>query len=198
MTQTPTQPDLADPSAPRGDDASWKQMMLGLLFGVIFGFLLQKGGAAKYHILIGVLLLEDWTVIQIMLSAVVVGGLGIHLMHRAGLVELHLKPTKYLSNVLGGLVFGAGFALAAYCPGTSAAALGQGNFDALAVMAGLVAGSWVFAATSNWTHDRLDPIGHRGKLTVPQLCHVSATWMVPAMLAVLAGVLVALNWLPTL
>ena len=53
------------------------QLILGLLFGVVFGFLLQKGGVAKYHVLLGVLLLEDFTVIKVMLSAIVVGMLGV-------------------------------------------------------------------------------------------------------------------------
>lgn len=93
-------------------------LMLGIVFGIVFGFLLQKGGAAKYHVLIGQLLLQDFTVLKIMMSAVVVGALGIHFMHRVGLVEMHIKPTRYASNIIGGLVFGVGFALAAYCPGT--------------------------------------------------------------------------------
>ena len=49
------------------------QLILGLLFGVVFGFLLQKGGVAKYHVLLGVLLLEDFTVIKVMVSAIIVG-----------------------------------------------------------------------------------------------------------------------------
>ena len=108
-----------------------KQLALGLLFGLAFGFLLQKGGVAKYHILLGVLLLEDFTVIKVMLSAIIVGMVGVLTMNRLGLVELHLKPTRYAANVLGGLVFGVGFALIGYCPGTGAAALGQGNYDAI-------------------------------------------------------------------
>ena len=55
--------------------------MLGLFFGVIFGFLLQKGGVAKYHILIGVLLLEDFTVIKVMLTAIIVACIGIFSLH---------------------------------------------------------------------------------------------------------------------
>jgi uncharacterized protein len=56
-------------------------LVLGLIFGVAFGFLLQKGGVAKYEVLIGVLLLTDFTVIKVMMSAVVVGMVGIFLMH---------------------------------------------------------------------------------------------------------------------
>lgn len=124
------------------------QLLLGLIFGIAFGFLLQKGGVAKYEILIGQLLLKDFTVAKVILSAVVVGMIGIGLMRQAGWVQSHVKPTKVWANVIGGLIFGAGFGLAAYCPGTGAAALGQGNLDALAVVAGLMAGSYVYALFS--------------------------------------------------
>ena len=53
-----------DKDPPAGQSFTGKQLALGLLFGLAFGFLLQKGGVAKYHILIGVLLLEDFTVID--------------------------------------------------------------------------------------------------------------------------------------
>jgi len=54
---------------PDAEGSPAKQLALGLLFGVLFGFLLQKGGVAKFHILIGVLLLEDFTVFKVMLTA---------------------------------------------------------------------------------------------------------------------------------
>lgn len=164
ICQQKDQPQSRTPNEP--DAAPAKVIALGLLWGAIFGFLLQKGGVAKFHVLIGQLLLEDFTVIKVMLSAVIVGMLGIHILHRNGMVELHLKPTKYASNILGGLLFGVGFALSAYCPGTGAAALGQGNFDALPMMLGMVAGSYLFAEASGWIGRNLDPIGHRGKLTL--------------------------------
>jgi hypothetical protein len=66
MTQT-------RPSDPPKEPQRGPQLTLGFAFGIVFGFLLQKGGVAKYHILIGVLLLEDLTVIKVMLSAIIVG-----------------------------------------------------------------------------------------------------------------------------
>ena len=101
--------------------------MQGLLFGFAFGFLLQKGGVGNYHILIGQLLLQDFTVVKVMVTAIVVGMLGIFALHAFGLVKLHVKPTRYGANIIGGLIFGAGFGLIAYCPGTDVTALGQGN-----------------------------------------------------------------------
>jgi len=106
-----------------------KQLMLGLFFGTIFGFLLQKGGVAQYEVLMGALFLTDLTVMKIMLTAIATGMIGIFSLHALGLIELHVKHTRYAANIMGGLIFGLGFGLLGYCPGTGAAALGQGNYD---------------------------------------------------------------------
>ncbi len=194
VVQTPPGDDAAQPTQ-KPSAAPEKQLALGLLSGIAFGFLLQKGGVAKYHVLEGQLLLADFTVVKIMLSAVVVGMIGIHIMHRMGLVELHLKPTRYASNVIGGLVFGTGFALSAYCPGTGAAALGQGNFDAIAMMVGMVGGSYLFAELSGWISRRIDPIGDRGKITLHDWLPYNRTVVVFGSAALLVLVLVTLELL---
>ena len=64
-------------------------LVWGLAFGIVFGFLLQKGGATKYDIIIGQLLLTDFTVLKIMLSAVLTGMIGIYFMKSMGWVQLH-------------------------------------------------------------------------------------------------------------
>jgi uncharacterized membrane protein YedE/YeeE len=169
------------------------QLGLGLLFGVIFGFLLQKGGVAKYEVLIGVLLLIDFTVVKVMLSAVIVGMIGVHLLHAAGLVKLHIKPTRYAANTLGGILFGIGFGLAAYCPGTGAAALGQGNFDAIPVLLGLMAGSYVFAEASGWIARTVNHWGERGELTFDRALNLKPRVLVPVVATVLILVLAAIH-----
>jgi uncharacterized membrane protein YedE/YeeE len=159
-------------------------------FGLAFGFLLQKGGVAKYEVLIGVLLLKDFTVIKVMGSAIVFGMIGVLTMHRFGMVQLHLKPTRYAANVIGGLIFGVGFGLAGYCPGTGAAALGQGNFDAIAVIAGMMAGSYLFAEASGWLGKTVNKWGERGEMRLPDLVRPSQTPIATSLaLAVLAGLL---------
>lgn len=169
-----------------------RQAFLGLVSGFLFGFFLQKGGVAKFDVLIGQLLLEDFTVARVMLSAILVGMIGIWWMHGRGLVELHVKPARYGANVLGGLIFGAGFALAAYCPGTGAAALGQGNFDALAVMLGMVAGAFLFAAAPSLT-ERVGQIGDRGKLTWPELLHLRRRPFISGFAAILVLALIGIE-----
>tara|TARA_R110002049_G_scaffold4601_1_gene31629 strand:+ start:8336 stop:8947 length:612 start_codon:yes stop_codon:yes gene_type:complete len=179
----PSQEDVAPTAAPA------RQLILGLVFGIAFGFLLQKGGVAKFHVLIGQLLLEDFTVVKVMLSAVIVGSIGIHTMHRLGFVDLHIKPTRVAANVIGGLIFGAGFALSAYCPGTGAAALGQGNYDAIAMIVGMIAGSYLFAEASGWIGKHINPIGDLGRRTLHDWIPANSTTVVISTAAFLVAVL---------
>ena len=152
--------------------AAAPKLLAGVVFGLAFGFLLQKGGVGKFNVLIGQLLLQDWTVAKIMLTAIVVGMVGVFALHHFAKVNLHIKPTRIGANIIGGLLFGAGFALIGYCPGTAAAALGQGSWDALFGMAGLVAGSWIFAEFSASLKKRVEKWGDLGKVLLPDLLHV--------------------------
>src|SRR5512139_550265 len=99
------------------------QLIIGLVVGVLFGFLLQKGGVTNYNVIIGQLLLTDFTVVKVMLSAVIVGMIGFHLLKHLGYVRSHAAKGSIGSNVIGGLIFGIGFALLGYCPGTVAGAV---------------------------------------------------------------------------
>lgn len=182
-----------DKDPPTGESFTGKQLALGLLFGLAFGFLLQKGGVAKYHVLIGVLLLEDFTVIKVMLSAIVVGMIGVFSLYALGLVKLHVKPTRYAANILGGLMFGVGFALLSYCPGTGAAALGQGNFDGLAGVLGLLAGSYLYAEASGLLDRTVLKWGDRGKLILPELVRVSPAAFILVFASLLVAVLVVVE-----
>ena len=143
-----------------------------IVFGTVFGFLLQKGGVGKYNVLIGQLLLQDFTVVRIMMSAIIVGMVGIFLLHHFSKVNFHLQPTRIGAEIIGGSLFGAGFALIAYCPGTGAAALGQGSWDVLFGIAGLIAGSYLFAEMSAWLERTVGRWGYKCKLMLPDLLHL--------------------------
>ncbi|GAO30645.1 YeeE/YedE thiosulfate transporter family protein [Geofilum rubicundum] len=95
-----------------------RPLLFGLGFGILFGFLLHKGGATKYDVIVGQLLLTDFTVLKIMLSAVVNGMIGIYFMKPMGWIQLSLKKGSVGKNVLGAFIFGFGFAVLSYCPGT--------------------------------------------------------------------------------
>jgi hypothetical protein len=164
----------------------------GFLFGILFGFLLQKGGVTKYDVILGQLLLEDFTVIKIMLSAVVTGMIGIHLMKSLGWIQLKPKYGSWGKNAIGGLVFGLGFAVLGYCPGTIAAAVGNGHLDALAGgLTGIIAGSGLFAALYPKLKDGILKTGDFGNLTFPRLLKVN-DWIV---VVPLSGLLILLLYL---
>jgi hypothetical protein len=193
QSELPIDKGWPDKDPTTGPSSTGKQLALGLLFGLCFGFLLQKGGVAKYHVLIGALLLEDFTVMKVMLSAIVVGMIGVFGLYALGLVKLHIKPTRYAANILGGLLFGVGFALLSYCPGTGAAALGQGNFDALAGILGLMAGSYLYAESSGLLGRTVMKWGDRGKLMLPELLRVSPATFIPIFASLLVVTLVVLD-----
>lgn len=174
-------------------EASPGTLAAGLFFGLVFGFLLQKGGVAKFDILIGVLLLENFVVVKVMLTAIIVGMLGSYILRRMGIIELQINETKYGANVIGGLIFGVGFGLLAYCPGTAAAAVGQGNLDALVGIVGLMIGSYLFALSSTWNRGTVSRWGKRGKLTLPNLVGVSQGVLIAIAAPVLVAVLVLLE-----
>ncbi len=168
-------------------------LIAGLIFGVAFGFLLQKGGVGKYNVLVGQLLLQDWTVAKVMMTAIVVGMIGIFFLHRFAKVNLHIKPTKLGPNIIGGLIFGAGFALIGYCPGTAAAALGQGSWDALFGMAGLAVGSYIYAEFSGVLRGTLEKWGDFGKVLVPDLLRMNRGVSVVIIVVLLTAALFVLE-----
>jgi uncharacterized protein len=168
-------------------------LLWGLLIGIVFGFLLQKGGATKYDVIVGQLLLRDFTVLRIMLTAVLTGMIGIHAMKAAGWIALSPKPGSLSMNIVGGLLFGAGFALLGYCPGTIAGAVGNGYLDAaVAGLVGIVIGSGIFAALYPKLAPGVLSKGDFGAMTLPQLLKVN-DWVVVVPAALILGLL--LLWL---
>lgn len=165
------------------------QLILGLAFGIVFGFLLQKGGVTKYDVILGQLLLVDFTVLKIMLSAVVTGMIGIYLMKSLGWVVLYPKSGSLGKTVIGGLIFGIGFAVLGYCPGTIAGAIGNGYLDALVGgLIGIWVGSGLFAALYPRLNRTILNKGDFGKMTLPELFKVN-DWIVVIPVSVLIVIL---------
>lgn len=125
---------------------TFKYKLSGLLIGIIFGFLLQKGNVTDYNVLVGQLLLKDFTVFKVIISAIITGMLGIYFLKSKNLVQLHLKTGTMASLITGGLIFGVGFGLLGYCPGTLIGAIGEGSMDALiGGLPGIILGAAFYA-----------------------------------------------------
>jgi len=171
------------------------QVVLGLCFGIVFGFLLQKGGVTDYNVIIGQLLLTDFTVMKVMLSAVIVGMIGFHLLKHVGYVQSHAARGSFGSNVIGGLIFGVGFALLGYCPGTVAGAVGTGALDALlGGMVGLVIGAGFFAEAYPLLRSGVLSWGKLPAVTVPEFLNLNLWIVIILMEALMIGFLVLLEY----
>jgi hypothetical protein len=160
-----------------------EKLGLGLLTGVVFGFLLQKGQVTKFRTIVGQFLLRDFTVLKVMLTAVVVGGIGVYAMHGLEWASLHVKPLVLGGVVLGGLLFGVGMALLGYCPGTGVAAMAEGSRHAIFGVLGMLVGAALYAEVYPLLKTTVLTQGAFGKVTLASLTGVSP-WVYLAALAI--------------
>jgi len=171
------------------------QLVLGLLTGIAFGFFLQKGGVTNYSVIVNQLLLTDFTVMKLMLSAVIVAMIGFHLLKHYGYVNLHAAKGSMGAQVIGGLIFGVGFALLGYCPGTVAGAVGSGAMDALfGGMIGIVIGTGIFADLYPRLKTGILKQGPFPAVTVQEFLHLPLWIVIGIMEVAMIGFLVVLYY----
>lgn len=128
-----------------GDETS---LVVAFAIGIGFGFFLERAGFGSARKLVSQFYLDDLAVFKVMFTAIVTAMLGVTYLAWMGLLDLSLvyvSPTYLWPQIAGGLALGAGFAIGGYCPGTSVAATATGRLDGLAYVAGLLAGTLVFA-----------------------------------------------------
>lgn len=164
----------------------------GLITGLLFGFLLQKGRVLRYDKQLGALLLQDMTIIKFMLTSVVVAMVGTYLLVDLELAKLSIKATVLGGNIIGGLIFGLGWGLVGYCPGTSAGALGEGRLDALWGIAGMLVGAALYAESYPTMKATVLTWGDFGKITIPQLLGINHWFIIVPMVS---GALLFFRWL---
>jgi hypothetical protein len=160
-----------------------------LLLGLGFGFALERAGFGSARKLTAVFYLWDMAVVKVMFSAIVTALAGLFVLSAAGLMdlsELYVEPTNLAAQALGGLVFGAGFIVGGYCPGTSLAALATGRKDGLAFALGMLAGVMAYAEFTPGIEDWIKA-GSLGELTLPTLTGIGMGWWVLVFVACLAG-----------
>lgn len=152
-------------------------LLLGLGTGIIFGFLLQRAEVLRFEKQIGFLRLQDMTIIKFMFSAVLVGLVGMYLCRDLGIIAFNLKATNIGAQVIGGTLFGIGWAVVGYCPGTSVGALAEGRWHAVWAILGMLAGAALYAELYPVMKRTVLSWGEFGKITIPGLLGVNH-WVV--------------------
>lgn len=163
------------------------RLLLGLVTGIAFGFLLQKGRVAKHGVIVGQLVLRDFTVLKIMLTAIAVGAVGYWGLVALGATDVEVKPAQMGGVLLGALLFGSGLAVLGYCPGTTLAAAGEGRRDAIAGVLGMVTGAFAFVLGFPVLGDVQKAVIDWGKVTLPDATRVAPAFYVIGLAVICAA-----------
>ena len=166
----------------------WSGPLSGLVLGALFGFVLQRGGLGNGCRLTGQLRFKDWTVFNVMFTAILVAAAGLWLLEALGFVsksDLYIPTTYLWATLLGGALVGAGMAIGGYCPGTAVVGAAAGRIDGLVFFVGLVLGAIVFAGAYGPLQPLMNAAAGPEAQTLDQLLHVPG-WLIILALAVVA------------
>jgi uncharacterized membrane protein YedE/YeeE len=147
-------------------------LIAAVVFGAIFGFLLHRGRVTSYDVIVNQLRLRDFTVLKVMLTAIIVGGVGVFVLNSSGLAVYHIKDATMLGIILGGALFGIGMAIYGYCPGTGLAAIGTGSLHALVGAVGMLIGGALYGLSFGWVQANVLSVWTLGKARLPALTGV--------------------------
>ena len=169
-------------------------LLYALLVGVAMGALIQRVGASSPRMILASLRLEDLTIIKFIATTIAVGTVVAYLLSLWMPMHFDIKPTYVIGVALGGLIFGVGFAVAGYCPGTCVVGIGEGRRDALAALLGGVFGALVFTLVYTLIEGTLIKPMNYGKITLASVLHLPPVAVAVGLAAVF---LTAVTLLPT-
>lgn len=150
-----------------GDEAS---LVAALLLGLGFGFFLERAGFGSARKLTAQFYFTDMSVLKVMFTAIVTAMVGVWALSAIGFLDLskvYLTPTYLLPQAIGGLVFGVGFIVGGYCPGTCVAGMATGRVDAGVFALGMLAGIAAFSETFDTIFAPWVEVTPLGAITLP-------------------------------
>lgn len=122
------------------------KIILAIFIGLLFGFVLQKSGAANPQRIIDMLRLKDFHLMKAIFLGIGLSSLLLFTLMTLGVVDnsnLSVK-TAYIGVIIGGAILGLGWAISGFCPGTGIVASGAGRKDALFFILGGMVGAFIF------------------------------------------------------
>jgi len=123
-----------------------KYTLVGLLFGIIF----VKAEIISWFRIQEMFRFQSFHMFGIIGSAVVVGIISIWAIKKFNIKTIYGEPiviqTKTFNkgNVIGGLLFGLGWAITGACPGPLYAQIGNGSWVVIVTLLSAISGTWVY------------------------------------------------------
>ncbi len=169
-------------------------LVYALCVGIAMGALIQRVGASSPGMILRSLRLENLTIIKFMATTIAVGMIGVYVLGAFIPMHLDIKPTYVIGVLAGGAIFGVGFALGGYCPGTCVVGIGERRKDALMALVGGIVGAGAFTLAYSLIEGSLIKPLSFGKIRINDLVHAP-----PVAIAVglAAAMLTAVTLLPT-
>lgn len=170
-------------------------LIYALLVGVGMGWLIQRVGASNPRVIAANLRLESLTIIKFMALTIAVGSIAAYTLSLFVPMNFDIKPLFIAGVLVGGLIFGVGFALSGYCPGTCVVGAAEGRKDALFVIAGGITGAFLFTLA----YPALEPFfvkrWNYGKVTLATALDVPPVIVAALMAAIIIAIV---SYLPTI
>ena len=139
---------MIGPLIPMGVIGQGWDLVIALLIGMAFGFILESAGFSSSRKLVGVFYGYDFTVLRVFLTAALVAMVGLLYFGYMGWIDLsmiYVNETFLIASIVGGIMMGAGFITGGYCPGTSMTGVAIGKIDAMVFTGGMLAGIFIFS-----------------------------------------------------
>src|SRR5712692_6055098 len=174
------------------DELPWMLAASALGTGFVFGYIIQRGGFCLTRALSNAVLMRDGNVLRAYVLALLVAMVGVQVIEALGLVDIPLRPLRWVSNIVGGLLFGVGMILSGGCSGSTWYRVGEGAVGALVVLLGFAigattAGIGLLAPVRALLQKPAITLGDGAAPTLANVTGVSP-WIIVAVLVVLGGV----------
>lgn len=169
-------------------------ILLAIILGFLFGFILQKIGAANPQMIINMLRLKDLHLMKVILFAIGISSLFLFISLALGFVDSgHIGvKSSYIGVIVGGAILGLGWTISGFCPGTGLVAAGAGRKDALSFIAGGLLGAFAYmlvyaSLKSSFLFNKLG-----GKMTIATTSNEKFVALLPNLPAIVVAGLIAI------
>jgi len=152
--------------------SSVNAFLISLVIGAAFGWCLEQAGFGSSRRLAGIFYFRDMAVLKVMFSAVVTAMLGLGFAFSLGVIRpeaIYIPETILGAQILGGFIFGIGFVMSGWCPGTAVVGAVSGKFDAVVFLFGAILGSYAF----NYAYPLIEPFYTWGDLGISHIYQVA-------------------------